>query len=217
MSESPNWHFRAAYKAARMFPILILVAGSCFPTELGAVELPVAARVENIGSYCTWASLDTLARANGIPRLCGVMEERRKQNESQPDPGYDDKIEEELKARGVRYELRPQWSYDRDLLERYAAKHGVAVSLMAGNPWSIGCHTIVVTRYDKVWVEFYDSSKPVDANKQPKIWRCGRTWFDQWWLGSSVVVFPGGKPKELSGAMASSEPSGAKNQEPGAK
>jgi hypothetical protein len=199
MSASSDWHFGAAKAAACWTCLAALVAASGWAAPAAAKDLPVAARVNNVGSYCTWASLDTLARANGIPQLCGVMEERRKQNESQPDPGYDEKIEEELKSRGVRYELRAQWSFDRELLEKYAERYGVAVSLMSGNPWSIGCHTIVVTHYDEVWVEFYDSSKPVDAQKQPKIWRCGRAWFDQWWLGSSVVVFPGGGARDMDG------------------
>ena len=118
------------------------------------------------------------------------MEARRERQRTVSDPGYDHVIEAELKARGVRYELRRQFSYDRDLLEQYADSHGVAVSLKSGNPWSIGCHTIVVTRYSDTEVEFYDSSKPVDDSQQPKVWRCGRTWFDTWWLGSSVVILP---------------------------
>jgi hypothetical protein len=155
-----------------------------------AIDLPVAARVRNIGGYCTWACLDTLARANGIEKLQGVMEARRASQGTADDPGYDDVIEAELQARGVHYELRRQLSFERDLLEQYANSHGVAVSLKAGNPYSIGCHTIVVTRYDDTTVEFYDSSKPVDAAKKPKVWTCGRGWFDAWWLGSSVVILP---------------------------
>lgn len=157
-----------------------------------AIDLPLAARIRNIGGYCTWASLDTLAHANGISRLRGILQARRASRRTVSDPGYDYAIEAELKARGVRYEIRPQFSYNRELLEQYADTHGVAVSLKSGNPWSIGCHTIVVTRYDETTVEFYDSSKPVDAAQQPKIWSCGRTWFDSWWLGSSVVILPDG-------------------------
>jgi hypothetical protein len=200
MKESTSWPFRAACAGARRFAFvaLSLSLGLGWTTHAAAFDLPIEARVQNVGSYCTWASLDTLARANGIPKLCGVMEERRQQNESQPDPGYDEKIEEELKSRGVRYALRGQWSFERDLLEQYAATYGVAVSLMAGNPWSIGCHTIVITHYDEQTVEFYDSSKPVDSDQRPKIWRCGRGWFDQWWLGSSVVVFPNDATMEMS-------------------
>jgi hypothetical protein len=201
MSQPSNWLFGTVPAAGRKSPLarVLFLVGFCFPLAAAALELPVESRVKNVGSYCTWASLDTLARANGVEQLRGVMEERRRQHQSLPDPGYDETIEAELKTRGVKYELRPQWSFDRDLLECYAATHGVAVSLMSGNPWSIGCHTIVVTRYDEDWVEFYDSSKPIDANQRPKIWRCGRDWFDQWWLGSSVVVFPGGDSETTSG------------------
>ena len=185
--------FRAIRMHSRSF--VLLVGTFLFSQALTAgalsLELPVDARVKNVDGYCTWACLDTLARANGIVPLRGVFKDRRERSQDAPaDPGYDDEIEWELTCRGVRFEMRPQWSYERDLLEQYAQCYGVAVSLMAGNPWSVGCHTIVVTRYDEEWVEFYDSSKPLDKDKRPKIWRCGRGWFDQWWLGSSVVVFP---------------------------
>jgi hypothetical protein len=178
----------AACRLARYLLISLTVMATALPAR--GLELPVSARVQNIGGYCTWASLDTLARANGIEQLRGVMEQRREQNSCQPDPGYDETIEAELQARGVRYEMRKQWSFETDLLEQYAEKHGVAVSLIHGNPWSIGCHTIVVTKFTDESVEFYDSSRPVDTDQKPKIWRCGREWFNQWWLGCSVVVFP---------------------------
>jgi hypothetical protein len=118
------------------------------------------------------------------------MEQRRQLKACEPDPGYDEAIEAELESRGVRYELRRQWTYETDLLERYAERYGVAVSLMHGNPCSNGAHTIVVTRFTDEIVEFYDSSRPLDQHKRPKIWQCGREWFGQWWLGSSVVVLP---------------------------
>jgi hypothetical protein len=166
--------------------ICVLVSSA----PISAIDLPLGARIRNIGGYCTWASLDTVAHANGISRLRGVFQARRESRRTTADPGYDYAIEEELKSRGVRYELRRQFSYDRELLEKYAGSYGVVVSLKSGNPWSIGCHTILITSYDETTVEFYDSSKPVDASQQPKIWSCGRDWFDTWWLGSSVVIFP---------------------------
>jgi len=186
------------WRAAVLF-LLVLFAGL---SPVRAIELPIAARVRNIGGYCTWASLDTLARTNGCGRLRGIFNARRARQQTVADPGYDHVIEAELKARGVRYELRPQFSYDRELLEQYADPHGVAVSLKSGNPWSIGCHTIVVTRYDETTVEFYDSSKPVDASQQPKVWTCGRAWFDTWWLGSSVVVFPDDEAESQAAAQS---------------
>jgi hypothetical protein len=155
-----------------------------------AIDLPVEARVANVGSYCTWASLDTVARANGVQQLSGILEERRRRNMARPDPGYDRTIAAELEARRVHYAICPQGSYDRNLLKRFANTYGVVVSLAAGNPWSIGCHTIVVTQYNDERVEFYDSSRPVDQYRRPRVWYCSRGWFDQWWIGSSVVVFP---------------------------
>src|SRR5688572_22592041 len=105
--------------------VAVLLVFSVAALQVQAVELPVAVRVLNIGGYCTWASLDTLARANGIDQLKGVMEHRRQQKSCLPDPGYDEEIEAELQSRGVRYEMRQQWSYETDLLERYAESYGV--------------------------------------------------------------------------------------------
>jgi hypothetical protein len=68
------------------------------------------------------------------------------------------------------------------VLEKYADSHGVVVSLKHGNPHSLGCHAIVLTSYNKSTVCFYDSNKPNHT------YQCGRTWFDQWWLGDSLVL-----------------------------
>jgi hypothetical protein len=159
----------------------------CFTANVAAIDLPEACRVRNIGPMCAWASLDTLARANEVQDLVGVLEYRRA---NWPEElAYDGVIKAELDRRGVHYDFRNQYSYDRSLLYQYSVPFGVAVALKAGNPHSIGCHMIVVTHYDSKRVEFYDSSKPV-RDGQPKTWRCGRPWFDQWWLGCSIVVFP---------------------------
>jgi hypothetical protein len=154
---------------------------------LGAVELPVECRVHNIGPMCAWASLDTLARCHGVAKLVGVMEDRRR---NKPDEkAFDDVIRAELDRRGVDYRFTPQSSFDRQYLEHYTEHYGVAVALKEGNPHSIGCHMIVVTQYGPEWVIFYDSTKH-SLNDRPKLWRCGRPWFDAWWLGNSVVVLP---------------------------
>lgn len=153
-----------------------------------AVEIPEEARVRNKGGYCAWASLDTMARVNRIPRLVGILEQRRAKLRTAMDAGYDWLIEAELKDRGVRYELRKFGSRDTSLLEQHAESHGVMVSLLAGNSYSRMCHAIVVTKYDAEHVEFYDSDNPVRDGK-PKTWKCGRSWFDRWWTGASVVVF----------------------------
>jgi hypothetical protein len=95
-------------------------------------ELPEAARVPNIGGYCSWASLDSLARANDVQPLVGILGDRRASGKP-VDPGYDSEIIAELKARGVRYEFRPHGSYDREVLYRHAETSGVMVAIMAGN------------------------------------------------------------------------------------
>jgi len=167
----------------RLIALVVLAAG-----EAQAADIPEDARVRNIGGYCAWASLDTMARVNNVPSLIGILQERRRKIGTAMDGGYDWKIEQELKARGVRYELRPFGSYKRDLLERHADAEGVMVSLLAGNPYSRMCHAVVVTEYGDETVGFFDSDNPMRDGK-PKTWRCGRPWFDRWWTGASVTVF----------------------------
>ncbi len=157
------------------------------------IEIDSKDRVYNSGGYCTWASLETLANANNINNLKGILVERKKDtNNAVLDGGHDWLIKKELDEHKVKYEMRNQWSFDRTLLEKYVDSHGVAVALKQGNPHSIGCHMIVITKYDANAnggkVEFYDSSKPINSKREPKIWVCGRDFFDYWWLGSSVVI-----------------------------
>lgn len=161
--------------------LALLIQGSAV-----AIELPEECRVENRGPMCAFAALETLGRTHGITALYGLRDDRYEK-----DPRgltYDSTIADELSRRGVRYELRPQWSFDRSLLRRYANSHGVVVALKPGNNWSGGCHAVAVTRYDDEWVEFYDCNRTTQ-NGRAKIWRCPRRWFDeQGWMGSSVVV-----------------------------
>jgi hypothetical protein len=119
--------------------------------------------------------------------LIGIRDQRRDKTKAAADPGYESAVVGELNSRNVHYERRPQLSFQRDLLEQYAVSHGVVVALKQGNPWCGGCHSIVVSGYDDSRVSFYDSSRPVH-NGEPKIWTCGRDWFDAWWLGDSLVL-----------------------------
>jgi hypothetical protein len=149
------------------------------------IEIPVEARVKNPGSYCAWSSLDTLARVHGIERLKHVSRDRLIKNQGYPDAGYDHVMVKELESRKVKHEIRKQWSYDRTLLNSYAATLGVSVSLMQGNPYCGGCHQIIVTHYDQWTVQFFDTNTP----KKDR-YTCSREWFDTWWLGNSLVIFP---------------------------
>lgn len=169
----------------------LLLALIAFCSLAFAVDIPDEHRIKNVGGYCTWSSIGTVAKHLGIERLQNVAAERWYAKDGQPDPGYDEDIIAELDSRKIKYEIRKQWSNsDVSLLEQYADKYGVVVSLIQGNPWSIGCHTIVVTAFNRETVEFYDSSRPTDDNHQPVTWACSRQWFETWWLGSSLVILP---------------------------
>jgi hypothetical protein len=101
---------------------------------------------------------------------------------------YHPDIEIELKKRKVNYLMHQEFSRKLDLLEKYADTNGVAVTFGRGNPHSVGCHMVVVTLFDDNQVEFYDNSKPLDKEGKPKIWKCNRSWFNQSWLGDSIVI-----------------------------
>lgn len=188
----------------RKLVALILLAGS----QAQAVEIPVAARHHNVSNYCTWSALDTLARTHGIDALVGITRQRWERNgQRSSDPGYDAAVRQELTSRGVEFQMRDHGSYDRSLLENFTATHGVVIGWKTGTP-TMGCHSVVVTQYDQDaasgWVYFYDPSKPLQ-NGEPKIWRVERSFFDQWWMGGSIVVFPGSEklPKSEAQPVAS--------------
>lgn len=142
------------------------------------VDLPPETRIKNNGPNCVWACLDTLAHRHDILPLKGILKERLKKNTL----ALDSEVEKELREHGTNYIIRKQFSFDRTLLETYTDQYGVSVSLKAGNSFSRNCHQIIVTECGSERVRFYC------PDNTHKIWTCGRSWFDTWWLGNSVVV-----------------------------
>jgi hypothetical protein len=178
-------------RAALTVYIFLLLTASA-----GAIDLLPEHRVHNIGNYCGWSSLESLANYHDIEGLKGLLKRVRQwdidEKHQYVSVCYDHVMEEYLTRYKVPHKITKQWSMDRTLLEEYANTHGVAVALQAGNPHSIGCHMIVLTHYDSEpdgKVKFYDSSKPLDKSGKPKTWECGRGWFDRYWLGNACVIF----------------------------
>lgn len=160
---------------------LTLAAVLLLPSLGYALELPERCRVRNrIGGFCTFACLDALAHYHDIKPLRGILEAEVARC-PQGSRGYDDKVKDRLEALGVPFLLQRHGDYCRDLLERYAETRGCVVTLRAGNPWSIGCHSVTLLQYDER-VKFYD------PNRTWKIWTCGRDWFDHWWGGNCIVI-----------------------------
>lgn len=188
--------------------LLIAILALTLACPAFAFDIPVEKRVHNQGNYCTWASIETLGRTHGVEELTGLMQSRRAQKTRRvwapmqgqwttvaaSDPGYNFAVRRQLDELGVRYLLDDDYAFNRDTLWCYANTHGCVVTLKAGNPHSLGCHSIVVVHYDADIVRFYDSSKPFDDASQrfksgkPKIWQCNRAWFDQWWAGNAIVI-----------------------------
>lgn len=144
-------------------------------------DIPPDAREKNPGSYCTWASIQAVGRTHDIWQLEHIL---REQVREYPNgfPGYEELVTGRMTSLGVNFSYSPQGKHDHTILEKYADSDGVVVSLKRGNPHSKGCHSIVLTSYNDSTVCFYDSNKP-DRN-----YKCGRAWFDQWWLGDSLVI-----------------------------
>jgi hypothetical protein len=133
----------------RIFKIILLIIIFLTPS-LMAIDLPVECRVHNKGSYCVWASLDTLARFNRVDNLIGCHQDRINEDNKlgMYRYTYHTNIEIELKKRNVKYLIEQQQSRKTHLLEKYAATHGVAACLSQGNPHSEGgCHMIVITEF----------------------------------------------------------------------
>lgn len=158
---------------------------ACLSTA-DAVDIPEYARVnKNPGSYCTWTCIDVLSRRHNITPLRGLLRERWLKRNRVPDPGYPTTVLTVLKERDARYDYIPQWSYNRKLLNDHADTLGVIVSLKDGNPYSNGCHSVIVTFYDQHLAQFYDPNRPDKIRLT-----CSREWFDTWWLGDSLVLYP---------------------------
>lgn len=169
-------------------------------TALG-VDLPERCRVRNPANYCTWASLESLGRLHGVSPLRGLIALRQQRNGGAFSDGGDmPKVIQQLNELGVRHIAEADGTYNRRLLAERAEKYGVVVTIIAGNGHAnyvatdgrtySGCHSIVLTHFDDSIVEFYDTSKPLDPQGQPKTWRAGRDWFDRYWSGNAIVILP---------------------------
>jgi hypothetical protein len=188
--------------------LLLLAALVLIAARARAVEIPIEARHHNVANYCTWSALDTLARTHGIASLVGITRQRWDSFKGRfSDPGLDAEVRKELTARGVEFQMRDHGSYDRALLENFTASHGVVIGWKTGTP-TMGCHSVVVTEYDQQpdgSVRYYDPSKPLQ-NGQPKIWTVPRSFFDQWWMGGSIVVFSNSQAQPASGSLSKNQP-----------
>jgi len=162
----------------------LLAINAMIAASLLSLDIPEEAKVNrNPGVYCTWTCIDVVQRVHNIKPLKGLLRERWLARNGAPDPGYPTVVEAALKQRHVNYHFCDQFSYNRRLLNDYADKYGVIVALKTGNPFSKFCHSILVTSYDQWTVQFYCP----DAQKR---FTCSREWFDIWWLGDSLVIFP---------------------------
>lgn len=165
---------------------LALTAVLLLASTAAALDLPEAARVENRGARCLWASIQTAALARGDSRFDGWLADCSEW-------GTFLAAHEKLTRMGVRHLVDLDGAYNVATLKRYAKSHGVTVSLWKGCRWYDGrrsrhAHAILLVDFTDTHVDFYDSDAPRDAWGKPRIWRSSRAWFESAWAGNSCVV-----------------------------
>ena len=164
----------------RTIALLMILCGTS-----AAIDIPPESRVRNIGPRCTWAAIETLARARTIPRLLGLLDRRTKTTGSQE--GFDTLVEAQLESDAVPFINERHGSFNRDTLDRYANSHGIVLSMKAGTIWVTrtplwGPHSIALTKYSADSVQFYCPNNP------SKLWTAPRSWFDAGWMGNAIVL-----------------------------
>lgn len=176
------------------FFAVVLATLLCLPAW--AVEIPENCRVPNEDpGYCSWCSIETIARCNGINELYDLIQERKdlkvdiyvdkdgKQKEFDAHSGYHFSIRRRLDKSGLSYYYQYPGDYRTDLLKRYANKYGVVWNRKPLRRGWAG-HAMVLTHFDDKKVKFWDPNHP------EFIYTASREWFDYWWDGCMIAIMP---------------------------
>ena len=175
-----------------LFALLLL--GCVSPFLFGKADVPKADRVANQNRYCCWATIETACRHQGIRAGYGLMESRRHDPDYvMPDGtviprnyGFDEVVEQKLKALGIHYVMHPSKKKDEDgikmIRDAVNRGHGAVVFLWDGYPTTREAHAILIID----WRE--DSYDYIDSNKPSAIFQGPREWFLEQWTGFVLTV-----------------------------
>lgn len=184
------------------------------------LNAPVAIAPENqyanAGGYCTWACLDALARHHGITALRGITRQRWEESgHALTSPGYDTEVKKELEARGVRYQMtkmeEDKSKHDLSLLTKYGNTLGVEIALRPNS--ELGLHSVLVVGFGEKELKFYDTNRKARGQADVLLTR-DRQWFDSYWYGRSVVVFPDGYEEDQQDGKLSQQKEGKDESQP---
>lgn len=159
--------------------------------------------------YCAWASIETLGNHHKIPQLKNLLELRSKESHikiwdgskwvSEPvvfvnhngekkkipvHTGYEFAIEQKLKELKVKFTLQSTNSRSTDLIQMAIKnKLGCSVGFKAG-AFGTGAHAITITDFNEQTFSYVDPNHP----HVEQTW--SRAWFDYWWSGYVLVIYP---------------------------
>jgi hypothetical protein len=180
----------------KLFYIFFLLLSS---TVL-ALEIEPENQVKNQKpGFCTWASLETLGRQRNIKPLINLVEQRKKDPsdvfitangiityKNSDGAGY--QADKKLKSLGLKYYIQYEDNFNTNVLT-YANDFGCVIGIKEYTlKWprsdvQPGPHAILLTKYNKSSIEFFDSNFP---NKR----FVGTTdWLMKSWTGLAIIIF----------------------------
>ena len=135
-------------------------------------------RVENVSpGYCSWASIETLARHHDIKPLIGLVQHRVKNKLA--NGGDNQEIMKVLNAAKVDYTMRVIRDY-KMLIKACDDGRGAVVNFY-NYPDKDGYHAVTLVHIDEEEVRFIDSNKPAKEIRRT------REWFDNHWDGYGLA------------------------------
>jgi hypothetical protein len=161
-------------------------------------------------NYCAFACLDTLARHHNLSKLKSITRDfaAKSQNSTVPGNGFVSDpygvLARELMIRDIQFKRTSfqldTTKQDKSLLLKYANRLGVLVTFRSDCP-GFGPHAVLCLDYEEAdpTVTIYDPNRRTRQKRQPDakpIITITRAYFDKWWTGASIVVFPEGHSDE---------------------
>jgi hypothetical protein len=178
--------------------ILLLLSSNVLALD---IELDNQVKNQKPG-FCTWTSLETMGRQRNIKPLIGLLEQRKKDPsdvfltpngirtyKNSDGAGY--QAYKKLTSLGLKFYVQYEDNFNTNVLT-YANNFGCVIGIKEYTlKWpkpdsQPGPHAILLTKYDKSNIEFFDSNFP---NKR----FIGSTdWLMNSWTGLAIIIFDKG-------------------------
>jgi ABC-type bacteriocin/lantibiotic exporter with double-glycine peptidase domain len=136
--------------------------------------------VANPGSYCGYASLETVARHQGITQMAGMTQHRVANGLS--GLTYQSDLVRELQSRNISYEARPRGAYDMGFVTQAVSQNRGVVVTFGPLPGRYYDHSVVLTGFQNNQVYTYNPDHPGKMTVIP------RETFNARWRGDALTI-----------------------------